>query len=50
MLWVCFSSASTRELKNKQNKAKHKQNPTGKPVSDCFPTDTGRQIHISAGQ
>ena len=29
---------------------KHKRNRRGKPGSVCFPTDTGRQIHLSAGQ
>ena len=28
----------------------HRQNPKGKPGSVCFPTDTERQIHLSAGQ
>jgi hypothetical protein len=44
--------ARTRELfriKNKWNGAKHRQNPRGKPASLCFPTDTRRQIHLSAG-
>ena len=36
--------------KKKLNKAKHRQNPRGKPGSVCFPTDTGRQIQLSAGQ
>ena len=36
--------------KNKLNTANHSQNPRGKPGSVCFPTDTGRQIHLSAGQ
>jgi hypothetical protein len=31
-------------------KLKHRQNPRRKPGSVCFPTDTGRQIHLSAGQ
>jgi hypothetical protein len=30
--------------------AKHRQNPKGKPGSVCFPSDTGRLIHLSAGQ
>ena len=38
------------EDKNKLNRAKHRQNPKGKPGSVCFPTDTGRQIHNSSGQ
>jgi hypothetical protein len=29
---------------------KQRQNPRGKPGSVCFPTDNGRQIHLSAGQ
>ena len=35
--------------KKKQNRAKQRQNPRGKPGSVCFPTDTGRQIHLLAG-
>jgi hypothetical protein len=34
----------------KWNGDKHRQNPTGKPGSVCFPIDTGRQIHLSAGK
>ena len=37
-------------IKNEWNGAKHRQNPRGKPSSVCFPTDTGRQINLSAGQ
>jgi hypothetical protein len=29
---------------------KHRKNPTGKPGSVYFPTDTERHIHISARQ
>ena len=29
---------------------KYKQNPRGKPGLVCFPSDTGRLIHLSAGQ
>jgi hypothetical protein len=36
--------------KIKWNRAKHRQNPRGKPGSVCFPTDTGRQMYLSAGQ
>jgi hypothetical protein len=36
--------------KNKWNRAKHRQNPKGTPGSVCFPTNTGRQIHLSAGK
>jgi hypothetical protein len=36
--------------KNKRNRAKHRQNPRGKHGSVCFPTDTGIQLHLSAGQ
>ena len=32
--------------KKKQNIAKHRLNPRGKPGSVCFSTDTERQIHI----
>jgi hypothetical protein len=45
MLWVCLSSARTREFCFgfflKQNRVKHRQNPEGKPGSVCFPTDLG---------
>ena len=34
----------------KQDGATHRQNPRGKPASVCFIPDTGRGIHISAGQ
>jgi hypothetical protein len=37
-------------IKRKQDRAKHRQHSRGKPVSVCFPTDTGRHIHLSAGQ
>ena len=52
LLWVCLPSASTREFlgKKKQNRAKHRQNHREKPASVYFPTDTGRQIHLSAGK
>jgi hypothetical protein len=54
MLWVCLSSARTKEgfilYKRKQNTAKHRQNPRRKPGSVIFPTDTGRRIQLSAGQ
>ena len=36
MLWVCLSSSSLKNCflnKNKWNRAKHRQNPRGKPVS-----------------
>jgi hypothetical protein len=35
---------------NKLDGAKHRQNPKGKPASVCFTPDTGRGIHLSAGQ
>jgi hypothetical protein len=34
----------------KRDGANHRQNPRGKPVSVCFTPDTGRVIHLSAGQ
>ena len=37
-------------IKKKQKAAKHRQNPRGKPDSVCFPPETGRLIHLSAGQ
>ena len=37
-------------VKNNCNIANHRQNPRGKPGSVYFPTDTGRQIHLSAEQ
>ena len=37
-------------LKNTWNGAKHRQNPRGKPGSVRFPPDTGRWIHLPAGQ
>jgi hypothetical protein len=37
-------------IKRKQNGAKHRLNPIRKPGSVCFPPDTGRLIHLSAGQ
>jgi hypothetical protein len=33
---------------NKLNRVKHRQNPRGKLGSVCFPTDLGRQIHLSS--
>jgi hypothetical protein len=36
--------------KNKHNRAKHRQNPEGKPGLVCFSTDNGRQMHFSAGK
>jgi hypothetical protein len=48
-----LSSARTREfffIIKINVKAKHRQNPRGKPGSVCFPIDTGRLIHLSAGQ
>jgi hypothetical protein len=34
----------------KRNRAKHRQNPGEKPGSVCLLPDTGRLIHLSAGQ
>ena len=50
MLGVCLSLERTREFFriNKRNKAKHRQKSRGELGSVCFPTDTGRQIHLSA--
>ena len=42
--WVVFP-----DKKNKQNGAKHRQNPSGISGLVCFPPDTGRLIHLSAG-
>jgi hypothetical protein len=39
-----------QDRKKKQTGAKHNENPSGKPGSVCFPPDTGRLIHLSAGQ
>ena len=36
-------------IKNKRNTAKNRQNPRQKSGSVCFPTETGTQIHLSAG-
>jgi hypothetical protein len=36
--------------KKERNGAKHRQNPRGKHGLVCFPTDIGRQIHLSAEQ
>ena len=35
---------------NQWDGAKHRQNPIGNPASVCFTPDTGRGIHLSAGQ
>ena len=37
-------------LRDKWNGAKHRHNLRGKVGSVCFPPDTVRQIHLSAGQ
>jgi hypothetical protein len=45
MLWVCLQLLRTGEffrIKNKQNGAKHRQNPRGKLGSVFFPPDTGK--------
>jgi hypothetical protein len=34
----------------KGNRTENRPNPRGKPASVCFPTDTGRQMYLSAGQ
>ena len=47
MLWVCLSSAMTRDMFRIK---RYRQYPRGKPGSVCFSTDTGRQINLSAGQ
>ena len=53
MLWVCLLSLRTGEffrIKKKGNGAKHRTNLRGKPGSVCLTLDTGRWIHLSAGQ
>ena len=39
-----------KDKKKKQNGAKHRQNPRGKPGLACFLHDNGRLIQLSAGQ
>ena len=39
-----------KKKKKKHNGGKHRQNHKEKPISVCFPSDTGRGIHLSAGQ
>jgi hypothetical protein len=33
-----------------RNRAQCRQSPRGQPGSVCFPSETGRQVHLSAGQ
>jgi hypothetical protein len=39
-----------QDKKKLRKGAKHRQNTRGKPCSVCFPPDTGRLLHLSAGQ
>ena len=50
MLVIAKDWGVFQDKKNKQNGAKHRQNPRGKPGSVCFPPDTGGWNHLSAGQ
>jgi hypothetical protein len=49
-MFVIIKNWGVFQDKKKRNGAQLRANPRGKPGSVCFPPDTRRLIHLSAGQ
>ena len=50
MLVIVYDWGVFQDKKKTWNGAKCSQNPSGNPGSVCFPPNTGKVIHLSAGQ